>query len=116
METVTSSFVTWFTFAKVKGKDPHGMLRAIVAPISEDTTESYKRLCCISSTVIGFGGGRWKVDVMGTSDKNNPEGNVTEDGWGKKKKVESNKVRKKIALRRTATMHCWLIEEWITCF
>ena len=48
---------------------------------------------------------------MGTSDKNNPEGNVTEGGWGKKKKVESNKVRKKIALRRTSTMHCWLIKE-----
>ena len=50
------------TLPKVKGKVPHGISRAMMHPISSNETESYKRLCCNSSTVIdrigcGAGGG-----------------------------------------------------------
>lgn len=54
--------MTDVTFPKVKGKVPHGISSAIIHPISLNETESYKRLCCNSSTVIerigcGVGGG-----------------------------------------------------------
>ena len=82
---VTVVSVTDTTFPKVKGKEPHGMSRAMIHPISSDVTESYSRLCCSSSTVMaltgidGNGG-----DGDGTSWRKMPVGNVMVEGLQEK--------------------------------
>ena len=82
---VTVVSVTETTFPKVKGKEPHGMSRAIIHPTSSCVTESYSKLCCNSSTVMGLTGIEDNgADGDGSSLRNAPAGKDMVEGLQEK--------------------------------
>ena len=93
MNTVTFSSDTLITFPKLKDKDSHWMLSAIGQLTSTDTTESYKRLCCISFKELVYEWDERKFEGKMTSFMKSPTIKVTMIGWGEKKNAKSNKVR-----------------------